>query len=119
MIESIAAGDPGALAPHRPKPTAVTPGLTEATSTLWSAVVGSGEAGFWECTAGEFTARRDGYTEVCHLLEGDVTVETEGGGSVRLGAGDSLVMPSGWVGRWIVHAPVRKLYVIVPDQPAS
>lgn len=34
---------------------------------------------------------------------------------VSLGAGDTLVMPSGWRGAWVVHETVRKLYVIVDD----
>ena len=60
-----------------PKPTATTPGVVEATSPLWSA--GGTEVGFWECSPGSFTARRDGYTEICQILAGSVTVETTGG----------------------------------------
>jgi len=48
--------------------------------------------------------------ETCLLIEGDVTVEYEGG-SVRFGAGDYVVFPRGLSCVWKVAAPVRKHYV--------
>ena len=104
------------LGERSPKPTAVTAGVLEAAESLWS---GAGlDVGYWECTPGRFTATRDGYTEICQLLSGRVTIEVEGQEPVTLGAGDTLVMPSGWRGVWVVHETVRKLYVIVDDAPA-
>ena len=35
-----------------------------------------------------------------------------GGTAVELTAGDVLVLPKGWSGRWDILEPVRKLYVI-------
>jgi uncharacterized cupin superfamily protein len=117
MIEALVAQTPSSIGAHVVKPTAVTPGMTEALAEFWAS--GLATVGFWECTEGEFTARRDGYSEVCHLLSGEVSVVTTGGATVRIGPGDTLVMPSGWVGSWIVHAPVRKLYIIISDAPSS
>ncbi|GAA1061881.1 cupin domain-containing protein [Agromyces bracchium] len=96
-----------------PKPTALTHGLLEASASIWAAA--GLDVGYWECTPGRFTAVRDGYTEVCQLLAGRVTIEVDGEPPVTLVAGDTLVMPSGWRGVWDVHEHVRKLYVIVDD----
>lgn len=97
----------------QPKPTALTPGVVEATLPLWDSADGRTSVGVWECSPGSFSARRDGYTEICQLLEGSVTIDTEGGDSVTLRAGDTMVMPDGWVGVWHVHETLRKTYVIV------
>lgn len=96
-----------------PKPTALTPDLTEAAKRLWGA--DKVEVGIWECSPGSFTAVRNGYSEICQLLSGSVLVETEGGDSTELAAGDTLVMPSGWRGTWHVRTKLRKVYVIVTD----
>ncbi|MGX5697392.1 cupin domain-containing protein [Agromyces soli] len=114
-VEFIVSSQPIAadLGEPAPKPTATTPGVVEATSPLWSA--GGTEVGFWECSPGSFTARRDGYTEICQILAGSVTVETSGGRRQTLGAGDTLVMPSGWAGVWHVHETLRKTYVTIDD----
>lgn len=87
--------------------------MVEATGAVWSS--NGTEVGFWECSPGSFTARRDGYTEICQFLEGTVTVETDGGARAILAAGDTLVMPSGWSGTWHVHTTVRKTYVTITD----
>ncbi|WP_430647397.1 cupin domain-containing protein [Agromyces sp. GXS1127] len=102
--------DLGELAP---KPTALTRGLLEASASIWTAA--GLDVGYWECTPGRFTAVRDGYTEICQLLAGRVTIEVDGEAPATLAAGDTLVMPSGWRGVWDVHEHVRKLYVIVDD----
>lgn len=104
-----------ALGAFKVKATAITPDVSDANAVVWAA--DHAEVGVWECTPGSFSARRDGYTEVCHFLSGKVTVETTGGASVTLGAGDILVMPAGWTGTWHVHETVRKTYVTIV-QPA-
>lgn len=114
-VEFIVSTDPmhADLGTPKPKPTATTPGVAEATAPLWTS--GGVEVGFWECSPGSFTARRDGYTEICQLLSGSVTIETSGGRSAELRAGDTLVMPSGWEGVWHVHETLRKTYVTIDD----
>ena len=105
-----AAADLGA---HAPKPTAVTEGLTEAATTTWSE--GGITTGLWECTAGTFTAERAGYTEICTILSGRVTIQVEGEEPEEFGPGDVMVMPSGWKGVWVVHEPLRKHFTTIDD----
>ena len=109
-IHDTANADLGA---HAPKPTAVTEGLTEASLGVWEE--GKVSVGLWECTAGTFTVTREGYTEICTILSGSVTIEVEGEDPRLFGPGDVMVMPSGWVGNWVVHEPVRKHFTIIND----
>lgn len=101
------------LGTHEPKPTTLTPGQTEASAAVW------GDArintGLWECTPGDFTAERLGYTEICTILSGRVTVEAEGQQPEEFGPGDVMVMPSGWTGVWRVHEPLRKHFTTIAD----
>lgn len=103
----------GTLGDHAPKPTALTEGLTEASASVWSDE--RIDSGLWECTAGSFTAERNGYTEVCTILTGRVTLEVDGQEPVEFGPGDIMVTPSGWKGVWRVHEPLRKHYIIIKD----
>lgn len=48
--------------------------------------------------------------EECLILEGDVTVETKDGQSVRFGKGDFVTFPKGLSCTWDIKAPVRKHY---------
>ncbi|MBK0421694.1 DUF861 domain-containing protein [Leucobacter sp. CSA2] len=114
-ILTFAAHDTAAadLGQHAPKPTAVTAGLTEASVTTWSE--GPITTGLWECTPGTFTAERAGYTEICTILSGRVTIEVEGQSPEEFGPGDVMVMPSGWKGVWIVHEPLRKHFTTIND----
>ena len=102
-----------AIGAHAPKPTAVTPGLTEASLEIWADE--RIDTGIWECTVGEFAAERNGYTEICTILSGSVTLEVENQTPQRFGPGDVFVTPSGWKGVWRVHEPLRKQYTIVSD----
>ena len=47
--------------------------------------------------------------EVCYLLDGRVTVETDEG-RVEIGAGQLVRFPAGLACMWEVHDPVRKHY---------
>lgn len=114
-IATIAALNTAAtdLGPHAAKPTATTDDVTEASVDIWTS--GLVETGLWECTPGSFTATREGYTEICTILSGRVSLEVEGQGTIVFGPGDVMVMPSGWVGIWHVHEHVRKHYTIIHD----
>lgn len=101
------------LGPHTPKPTALTPGLTEAAMEIWEQ--GKISTGLWECGVGEFSAVREGYTEICTILAGQVEIAATGEEWVSYGPGDIVVMPSGWQGVWRVLEPVRKHYTIITD----
>ncbi|SJN09458.1 Mll2946 protein [Leucobacter sp. 7(1)] len=104
------------LGEHAAKPTATTPGMTEVGVSIWSG--GSSDridTGLWECTPGTFTAERNGYTEICTILSGRVTLEVAGAEPEEFGPGDVMVMPSGWAGTWHVHEPLRKHYTTIQD----
>lgn len=105
-----AAADLGA---HAPKPTATTPGMTEATLVLWSN--DRIETGLWESNAGSFTATRDGYSEICIFVSGEATITATGEEPVTYRAGDMIAMPSGWSGVWVVENAVRKHYTTIND----
>ncbi|MGK0722007.1 cupin domain-containing protein [Leucobacter sp. W1478] len=115
MIDTIAAHqtDTYPVGPHAPKATATTEGVTEAAVDVWNA--DRIDTGIWECTPGEFLATREGYTEICVILSGRVTLQAEGGEPIEFGPGDVLVTPSGWKGVWRVHELVRKHYTIIRD----
>lgn len=108
-----------AVGEFKPKPTALTEGLEEASREVWSAAGGQFNAGIWEATPGSFTATRAGYHEVCQILSGRVTIEVEGEDPIELVAGDTFVTPSGWKGIWHVHETVRKTYVIIQEAAAA
>ena len=84
--------------------------------TLWNQFQDSSEqmlSCIWECTEGKWNADYSGKNEFCHILSGKVVLTDEAGSSSTFSAGDSFVIPRGFVGTWEVLEPVRKLYVIV------
>jgi len=93
------------------KPTSVN-GQTESTLALWKALDRNLELGVWECSPGTFTARRDGYDEIAHIVSGTATVTSEAGDISELGPGSVFVTPAGWVGTWTIHEMVRKTYIV-------
>jgi uncharacterized cupin superfamily protein len=62
----------------------------------------------WECEPSEFDWHYD-QEETCYILEGEITVQTEGG-EVHLGPGDYVTFPKGMGCIWKVTEPVRKHY---------
>lgn len=100
------------------KPTSLTEGQTEASAKLWASPDGRTSIGVWECTPGRFTADRSKAAEVCHIISGSATVSNQDGSVVRdIGPGDLLVLPLGWIGEWMIHTQMRKLYIMsaAPD----
>lgn len=100
------------------KPTTLTEGQCEASARLWTSPDGRTSIGVWECTPGRFTADRGKTAEYCHIISGSATVSNQDGSVVRrIGPGDLLVLPLGWMGEWVIHTQMRKLYVLnaAPD----
>ena len=87
-------------------------GQLESFVDTWVSTDGAIEAGVWECTAGTFTASRDGYDEVCTIVSGTATVTASDGTVTELSPGTVFVTPAGWTGTWRLHTTVRKTYVI-------
>jgi len=108
-IAGLASVDVGEF---KPKPTALTAGLVEASRVLWKSPDGSVSIGVWECTTGAFAATRSGYSEVAHIISGRCTLTAEAGEVSEHGPGDLVVTNEGWTGQWVVHETVRKLFII-------
>jgi uncharacterized cupin superfamily protein len=48
---------------------------------------------------------------VCYILSGRATITEGGSGTVyEVSAGDVIVQPKGWSGRWDVTETIRKVY---------
>ena len=79
---------------------------------LFSTADDSVEVGIWACTPGGWSIVDRPDTETVRILAGRARLTDAGGTAVELTAGDVLVLPKGWSGRWDILEPVRKLYVL-------
>jgi uncharacterized cupin superfamily protein len=77
----------------------------------YAAADGHFDAGIWESTPGRW---RVNYTEheVCVLLAGQVRLIAASGATVEFRAGDTFVVPAGFVGEWETLEAARKIYII-------
>jgi len=68
-------------------------------------------AGIWQSELGKWHIR---YTEeeYCQILLGKSIITDADGNAVTVVAGDSLVLPRGFVGSWEVIELTRKIYVL-------
>jgi uncharacterized cupin superfamily protein len=71
------------------------------------------QIGVWECTPGGWNIENRADTETVRILAGRARLTDAGGRSVELTAGDGLVLPKGWSGRWDILETVRKHYIVV------
>ena len=70
-------------------------------------------AGVWECTPGGWPVEPRADTETCYILSGSATVTDGRTGAVyEVRAGDVIIQPKGWSGRWDVTETIRKVYSI-------
>lgn len=71
------------------------------------------DVGFWECTPGGWPVNDRQDTEVAYILSGKGEITDQATGDVHaIGAGDLVILPVGWTGRWNITETVRKVYVI-------
>jgi uncharacterized protein len=68
-------------------------------------------AGVWTATRGSWRINYS-ESEFCHLLSGRVTLSNADGKRWEFSAGDSFVVPAGFVGVWQVLDDCRKVYAI-------
>lgn len=74
---------------------------------------GNGNVGVWECEPGGWPVVDRPDTEACYILAGTATITDDATGTVhQIGAGDFLMLPVGWSGRWDVQETIRKVYAI-------
>lgn len=81
--------------------------------TLSVAPEAAGNKGVWECQPGGWPVVDRQDTEVCYILSGRAILTDVARGDKReITAGDLVVLPVGWTGRWDVIETVRKVYAI-------
>ena len=69
--------------------------------------------GVWQCEPGGWPVENRPDTETCYILSGRATItDAATGESYEAAAGDVIVQPRGWSGRWDVTETVRKVYAI-------
>ncbi len=70
-------------------------------------------AGVWECRPGGWPVEEREDTETCYIVSGRAII-TDGatGERYEISAGDVIVQPKGWSGRWDVKETIRKVYSI-------
>lgn len=72
-----------------------------------------GNIGFWECQPGGWPVVDRQDTEVAYILSGAGTISDDATDiTYDIVAGDLLVLPVGWSGRWDISETVTKVYVI-------
>jgi uncharacterized cupin superfamily protein len=71
------------------------------------------QVGIWECEPGGWPVVDRPDTETCYIISGRARItDDETGRVVEVGAGDLVVLPPGWSGRWDVVETVRKAYTV-------
>lgn len=92
----------------------IVEGNPEQSSWLYSNNISTGSRfGIWECTKGKFKAKMNGYTEFCHILEGEAHVTNLANGEVHtVRAGDSFVMEEGFDTEWDVPKFIKKCFAL-------
>ncbi len=70
-------------------------------------------SGTWDCTPGKWQADYSAKSEFCYIISGKVVLTDEDGVAATFVAGDSFVIPQGFMGTWEVVEKVEKYYVIV------
>lgn len=107
----------GTLPPMPIEPSWILAGAPEARGKI---LVQSADqclsSGLWECTAGEFRWTF-AWDEFVYILEGEVSIQEEGGQTHTLGPGDIAHFPLGLVTRWTVPRHVKKAFTLRTPEP--
>ena len=81
--------------------------------TLPAATSTRAQVGIWECQPGGWPIVNRPDTETCYIISGRATLtDTESGTAIEISAGDFVILPPGWTGRWDVTETLRKAYSI-------
>ncbi len=73
-------------------------------------------SGLWSCTAGRFRWEFS-WDEFVYVLEGEVTIQQQGGASCVLRPGDFAHFPRGLITEWLVPKFVRKAFTLRTPEP--
>lgn len=73
-------------------------------------------SGTWDCTPGKWQADYSAKSEFCYIISGKVVLTDEDGVESTFVAGESFLIPQGFMGTWEIVETVQKYYVIVTPQ---
>ncbi|XUM24092.1 cupin domain-containing protein [Bradyrhizobium oligotrophicum S58] len=105
------------LAPAPIEPSWIIEGDPTATScTIARSSDGLGSTIVWHCTEGKFNWYYD-FDETILILEGAITLESEGMPAKRYGPGDVIFFRDGAHAKWHVEGHVKKLAFCLKTQP--
>ncbi|MGJ5131043.1 cupin domain-containing protein [Bradyrhizobium oligotrophicum] len=105
------------LAPAPIEPSWIIEGSPTATScTIARSSDGLGSTIVWHCTEGKFNWYYD-FDETILILEGAITLESEGMPAKRYGPGDVIFFRDGAHAKWHVEGQVKKLAFCLKTQP--
>jgi uncharacterized cupin superfamily protein len=105
------------LSPAPIEPSWIIEGNPTATScTVARSSDGLGSTIVWHCTEGKFNWYYD-FDETILILEGAITLESEGLPAKRYGPGDVIFFRDGAYAKWHVHGHVKKLAFCLKTQP--
>lgn len=69
--------------------------------------------GVWACEPYERRQVEPKYSELMHIIAGQLTLTEKSGGAHTVAAGETLVVPAGATNAWASDVPVRKVYCIL------
>lgn len=96
--------------------TGVRPGADAGnpqTSQLPIASESGTRVGLWECTSGGWEVVDRPEAEACYILSGEAVItDHDAGAKYTVTAGDVVVFPKGFNGRWDVTRTIRKFYAV-------
>ncbi len=73
----------------------------------------AGKLGIWECTPGGWPVVDRPDSEFSYIISGKARlVDAATGAVTEIGAGDLVILPKGWNGRWDVSETVRKIFAV-------
>ena len=77
----------------------------------WGDEAGPMAVGVWECTPGKMRLV-NGFSELCTVQRGRVTVTAGDGSSATYGPGDTFFIAEGEASTWEVHETMRKAFFL-------
>ncbi|HKS12617.1 MAG TPA: cupin domain-containing protein [Pseudomonas sp.] len=103
----------GTLSPCSPPAAEV---LLTPTPQAWSRAAfeqGALRIGTWACEPYQRRQVEPGYSELMHILEGELTLTEASGTQHTVAAGETLMVPAGATNAWSSETMVRKVYCIL------
>ncbi|MFJ4056502.1 cupin domain-containing protein [Pseudomonas sp. NPDC089743] len=89
--------------------------LLSPTPSAWSQAVfeqGALRIGVWACEPYQRRQVEPGYSELMHIIDGQITLTESDGTQHTIAAGETVVVPAGATNAWASEVLVRKVYCI-------